>query len=214
MESRTISIWSRCHSPRSYNDETFRWYLSLCRSFCYYYIITASCFYTEYLIKCSFVYSFDALTYCNHLRDVTPSVQPSVSITKSSVTSITILYHTLIKFSSIFYLNSVLLIYTPDPDYCVSPFPMAPILDITWVLFDSAVNSLALVFLNQGCHSLQHFICESIDLNFSLTNIVSFGNSISFTKFHHTLSSLQHQLSLSSTSPFFHSDIELKQSES
>ena len=58
---------------------------------------------------------------------------------------------------------------------------------------------LAPVLLNQGYHTFQHFLCESHPLWFSLAKVISPDASTYFTTLYHTLSSLQHQLSLSST---------------
>ena len=77
-----------------------------------------------------------------------------------------------------FNINSVYLISTLDSDYRVLPFSITLTSDITWVSFDPVISLIALVLLNQGRYTLQHFIYESSPLYFSIANIITLDASI------------------------------------
>ena len=66
-----------------------------------------------------------------------------------------------IKLSPTFNLSSVSIMFTPEPESRILTFPIASPSDITQISFDLIINFLAPVLLNQGYHTLQHFIYES-----------------------------------------------------
>ena len=92
------------------------------------YTITASRLHAEDVTERLFVYSFDVFHSCNNLRHVTASDALSVSITIATHPSISTIYHTPIKFSTIFSICPVLAIEHQSTDCHPLPIPGALLL--------------------------------------------------------------------------------------
>ena len=129
-------------------------------------------------------------------RHVTASDTLSISITTASITSISALYHSPIKLSSVFPINIHSSIRLPDHSSRVSSFPVIPPSHITWISFDSVINYFASILSIQGYSTLPHFIYESNPLHFSIVTTLYSYDIIFYTKFQQCITSLQHQLSL------------------
>ena len=158
----------------------------------YRYTITASRLHAEDITERPFVYSYDVFHSCNNPRYVNASDALSISITIATNPSIPTLYHTLIKFSTIFSICPVLRIEHQSTDCHPLPIPGAPSPSIIWISFDSVINYLAPLLLGQDYNALQRILCESDQLCFSLTTQISPDTAISLTTFDNTLSSLQY----------------------
>ena len=117
-------------------------------------IITPSRLHSIDVVTRSFRYSLGVFICCNTPRRVTASYSLSIFITISSILSISTLYHTLIILSIVFNFSSIPLISYPDPDYCVLLFSVSLPSEITWLSFDSVINSLEPILLRQGCRTL------------------------------------------------------------
>ena len=120
----------------------------------YQYIITSSRLYSADVVTRPFTYSFDIFIRCNNSRHVTISDVLSISITASSISSIPTLYHTTLRFSTVFNYGSVLNMSHLDPECHVLPLPITPPSTITWISFDSVINYLALVLLRQKHYNI------------------------------------------------------------
>ena len=163
------------------------------------YNMTTVLLYNEDITKRPFVFSFDVLIRCVNPRHVTFSKTLSISITIASITSIFTLYHSPIKLFPVFLISLIPSILLLDPKYRVSSFPAIPLSKITWISFDLVINYFAAILFYQEYNTLQHFICESNPLNFSIATTISHNASIFFITFQQCISSLQHQLSLLSS---------------
>ena len=163
------------------------------------YTITASRLYTEDVTERPFAYSYDVFHSCNNPRYVTASDALSISFTVATHPSLPTLYHTPIKFCNIFSISPVLPIENHPNDCHLLPITGAPSPSTTWISFDSVINSLAPLLLGRGYHALQHILCKSDQLFFSLATQISPNTAIYLTTFENTLSSLQHQLTFLST---------------
>ena len=163
------------------------------------YTIIASRLHAEDVSICPFEYSVDVFHHCNNQRHVIASNVLSISTTISSIPSIHLLYHTPIKFSTICSFSSVLTIPRQDNACHTLPVTVVPSPLITWISFDAVINSLAPILFRKGYNTLQHIICKSYSLSFSLAQIISPDVTISLTTFTYILFSLQYQLSLLST---------------
>ena len=93
-------------------------------------------------------------------------------------------------------IHSILL---PDTNYRVLSFPVILLSKITWILFDSVIDFFVSILHTKEYNTLQHFICNSNLLYFSIATTISPNASMFFSTFQQFLSSLQHQLLLSST---------------
>ena len=156
----------------------------------YQYITTSIHLCTEDVTKRPFTYSFDIFIGCTDLRHVTVADTLSLSITTASVTSISTLYHSPIKFSPVFPINLISPILLLDPNYRVVSFPVISSSNITWISFDSVINSFESISFTQEYNILQHFICESIPLHFSIATTIYSNASIYFFLFQQFLPSL------------------------
>ena len=134
--------------------------------------ITTSRLHTEDVTERPFAYSFDVFHRCNNQRHVTASNVLSISITIATNPSIPTLYHTPIKFSTIFSIRPVFPIKHQATDWLTLPVPVpvTPSPPITWISFDSVINFLTPLLLSQGYNVLQHILCESDQLFFSLNH--------------------------------------------
>ena len=163
------------------------------------YTITASRLYTEDVTERPFAYSYDVFHSCNNPRHVSASDALSLPITTSSITSISALYHSPIKFSPVFPITINPSSLLPGHSSRVSSFPVIPPSSITWISFDSVVNPFSSILSTQGYNTLQHFVCESNPLHFSIASTLSPSALIFYTTFHQFITSLQSQLSLAAT---------------
>ena len=164
------------------------------------YTINASRLHAEDATIRQFAYSFDIFHRCHNPRHVTAPDALSISITIFSSPSIPTLYHSSIKFLP-FFPFVLFILFNNKPLNIILPVPGTPSPPITWISFDPVINSLAPLLFSQGYNALQYIICESDQLSFSLAEHISPDATISLTTFTHTLSSLQHRLSLLSTNP-------------
>ena len=144
----------------------------------------------------SFAYSFDVFTRCTNQRHITASNVLAISITTASITSISALYHSPIKLSLVFSIIIHPSILSPDHSSCVSPFPIISPSHITWMYFDSVINSFVSILSTQGYNTIQHFICASNPLHFSIATTLSPYAFIFYISFQQCFTSLHHQLSL------------------
>ena len=135
----------------------------------------------------------------NDICHVIASDTLSISVATSSISSIPTLYYTPTKFATVCTSESVPTIPDQDTECQALNVPVSPPSTITYISFDLVFNYLAPVLLRQKYHDLQHLIYESDRVSFSLAKIISPDTAISLTTFNHTLSSLQHRLSLLST---------------
>ena len=71
-------------------------------------------------------------------------------------------------FYHFFFFRSVHPIQHQATKWYILPVPGAPSPPITWIPFDSVINSLVPLLFSQGYNALQHIICESDQLLFSL----------------------------------------------
>ena len=85
-------------------------------SLVYQYISTASRLHSVNVVTRPFAYSFYVFIRCNNPYKVTAFDVLSIFITILLISSILVLYHTPIKFSTVFNFGSVLIIYHQDPE--------------------------------------------------------------------------------------------------
>ena len=131
---------------------------------------------TEVVTKRPSAYSFNVFIRCTNPRHVTAANALSFSITTSSITSISTLYHSPIKFSPVFPISLIPSIILPDPNPRIPSFPVIPPLNITWIYFDSVTNYFESILFIQEFNTLQHFICAlgiSLPIVSHLTNLVT-----------------------------------------
>ena len=150
----------------------------------HWYTITASRLHAEDVTERPFTYSYDVFHACNNPRHVIASDALSISITITTHPSIPILYHTPIKFSAMFSIRPVLLIEHHFTDCDPLPIPGAPFPSITWISFDSVINSLTPLLLGQGYNTLQYILCESDQLFF-------FSCNTSFSSYSNTFDNIR-----------------------
>ena len=139
-----------------------------------------------------FVSSFDVFTRCTNPRHVTASDTLAISITTASITSMSTLYHSPIKFSPVFSISIHPSIFLPGHSPRASSFPIISPSHITWLSFDSVINFFASILSTQGYNILQHFICESNQLHFSIATTISPYTFIFYITFQQCITSLQH----------------------
>ena len=140
------------------------------------YNMTAIRLHSEDITKRPFVYGFDVFARCTNPRHISASDALSISITISSITSNSALYHSSIKFSPAFPINIYTLPFfylTTVLVFRISFFPVIPPLHITWISFDSVINYFALILSTQGHITLLHFVCEPNPLHFSIETTFS-----------------------------------------
>ena len=128
--------------------------------FVHQYNITTIHIHSKDVSKRPFAYSFDLFTRYTNPPHVTASESLSISITISSTTSISTLYHNPIKISPIFPITIHPSILLPDHSSRVSSFIFVHLLYIIWISFDSVINSSQSILSTQGYNTLQHFICK------------------------------------------------------
>ena len=163
--------------------------------FVHQYNMTAVHLHSEDITKRPFAYSFDIFARCTNPRYVSASDALSISITIASITSIYALYRSPIKFSLVLPINIDPSILLPDHSYRFSSFSVILPSHITWISFDSVINSFVSILSTQGYNPIQHFVCESNPLHFSISTTLSPSVFIFYTTFHQCITSLQHQLS-------------------
>ena len=156
------------------------------------YNITDVRLHSENITKRPFAYSFNIFTRCTNPRHVTASDALSISITTSSISSISALYHSPIKFSPVFPISIHPSTLLPDHSSHVSSFPIIPPSRITWISFDSVTNYFASILFTQGNNTLQYFICESNSLHFLIATILSPYAFIFYTLFQQCITSFHH----------------------
>ena len=148
------------------------------------YNMIVTCLHIDDVTKRPFAYSFDVFISSTNPRHIVSSYVLSISITTESITPNFALYHSPIKFSPVFITSLILSILLPDANSRVLSFPVVPSSKIAWVYFDSVIDSLASILLTLEYSTLQHFICESNILYFSIENTISSNlilhNSTSF----------------------------------
>ena len=123
------SIFSRLqilyHSSCSYYDEGCWWFSSLCRSLCspiQHHCCSSTCRRCNWLSICIY---FDIFICCTNLRHVKASDALFISITTSSITSISALYHIPIKFSPVFTISLIPSIFYLTPILVSYSFPLS-----------------------------------------------------------------------------------------
>ena len=178
MNSRFSRLRILYHLSCSYYDEGCWWFSSLCRSLCspiQHHCCSSTCRRCNWLSICIY---FDVFICCTNLRHVKASDALFISITTSSITSISALYHSPIKFFPVFSINLIPSILLPGTNYCVLFFSIVLPSNATWISFDLVIDSFASILLTQEYNTLQHFIYESNLLYFSIATIISPNASI------------------------------------
>ena len=185
MDSRTSSLRIRHHSSCSrydaYVDSVFRSIDPLVHQ----YNMTGVRLHNEDVTDRPLEYNFDAFIRCTNLRYVTASDPFSISITTSSITSISTLYHILIKFSPVLFISLIPSIILPDPNSRVLSFSVIPPSNTTWIYFDSVANYFVEILFTQEYITLQHLIYESNLFKFSIATTISPNASIFFPSTYH-----------------------------
>ena len=147
------------------------------------YNMTAIRLHSKDFTKRPFAYCFDVFTRCTNPGHVTASDTLSISITTTSITSFSALYHSPIKFSPVFSISIHFSILLSNHSYHVSSFVIIPSWHITWISFDSIINSFLSILYTQGYNTFQYFICESNPLHFSIANTLSSYSFIFYNTF-------------------------------
>ena len=147
MDSKTSSLRIRHYSSCSCYDEGRWWCISTCRPLVHQYNTTAARLHIDDVTNRQFSYIFDFLIRCTNPRRVIASDTLSTFITTSSVTSLSVLYHSPIELSPVFPIILIPSIALPDTNYRVLSFPVVPPSNITGISFDSVIYYFASILL-------------------------------------------------------------------